>query len=329
MMKTRAAQEKSHVVMALCGFCVGFLLMFPVYLLEKSCGTYFRYNKAKWVENLDMASFDFIEASLRGYKAVWENRAGLISVAAMPFFIKMGCFAAVVFLGLETNFLRQGLVLLPSYFAEGVLVAYVIRMVMSGGVIGRDVREAEPFARDLTASMVIYVLTKLVMACLTGVAFTQMIESGAVQGGADGAAVEAVTQGAEGGGAEVAEPSMAMFFLSVMALAAGIWAFRLLWLYVPMAMGVRIGVFMRALGSFGSSFAMMGCWIMCFVPFGILMLIGYEVVAGALGHSAETPSQAFSLVLIPVQAAIEVVIALVSSLAMAYGIQQIFEETKN
>lgn len=282
-----------------------------------------------------MAGFDFIDVSMRGYRAVWENRVALLTVAVLPFFIKMGSFAAVMFLGLEMNFLRQGLVLLPSYFAEGFLVAYVIRMIISGGEIGDDPKNVERSlaqggARDLTAATIVYVLIKLTLAFVSGMTLHNM-GAEVLGAGVDGAAaVEQIAAPEQGAAVEQAaaapEGSAMMSFLMLSSLVFVIWAFRLLWLYVPVALGIPVFKFLARIPDYAVSFRMMGAWLICFLPFGILMLMVYQVLGEALGHSVESPSAVFPLLLLPVQAAIELVIALVSSVTMAYAVQQIFEK---
>lgn len=276
-----------------------------------------------------MNNFDFIDASIRGYKSVWDNRIVLARIAALPFFIKIGSFAVVLLMGLEMNFLRQGLVLLPSYFAEGFLVAYVIRVTISGQDIMGDVRAARPFARDLMAATITYVLIKLTLAFVAGMTFLQ--SGAAALGGAsdDGAVSEGVSaeslSDASATASTIPEASPGMFFLMLGTLVFMIWAFRLMWLYVPIAMGRSAGAFLNRAPQYSLSFTMIGTWLLCFVPMGIVLMLIYEVLASALGHSLEAPSALLPVLLLPVQSSIEIVIALVSSVAMAYGIQQIFD----
>ena len=79
-----------------------------------------------------MAHFDFIESAMYGYRTTWNNRHMLLRLAALPFLVKLGCYAALLLLDMDDQYLRHGLILLPSFFAEGFLLAYVIGTVMAG-----------------------------------------------------------------------------------------------------------------------------------------------------------------------------------------------------
>ena len=60
-----------------------------------------------------MASFDFVEAVSKGYKFIWEERVAVLSIALMPFVIKVLTFFAVTAFVDAQNFMRHGLLLLP------------------------------------------------------------------------------------------------------------------------------------------------------------------------------------------------------------------------
>ena len=112
--------------------------------------------------------FDFMAAANHGYQVSWENRGTLLRLAGLPLGVKLGCIAAIIFLGFEQDVLRHGLVMLPSYFAEGFLIAYVIRVLYAGDDLKNDVKQARHYYDDVVAAMIIYVLVKLVLAFFIG-----------------------------------------------------------------------------------------------------------------------------------------------------------------
>ena len=257
-----------------------------------------------------MAGFDFVEAGMRGYATVWENRQAIARHAAMPVLIKIGSVAAITYFDLWTNFLRQGLVFLPAYFAEGFLAAYVLRTLLSGENLMRDVREIAPTAaRDIAAATIVYVLIKLVMSVAAGMALQGII-----------------TPEGEMKAVESAAPSLQAFLFGMAVIVFVIWAFRLLWLYVPVALGISVRRFMSKTRAYGTSFYMIGCWLVCFVPFYIVLLFIGEMLYGLFPVTDGKPSSAAILLVGSMQAVFELVTILIASVGMAYGVKEIMED---
>lgn len=246
---------------------------------------------------------------MRGYKTGWEQRAGIAPLCITPLLVKLGCAALIIFLGLEENFLRQGLVLLPAYFAEGVLISYLVCMVVKGQVISGDLKTVKPYQNDIMAGVLVYVLMKLVLS---------FVAASLLNG-----AIAAQEQGT----VDTPETSGSAFMAVIFLIVFSIWAFRFMWLYIPVVMGVPVLSFLRRVRSFSSSFPMLGCWFMCFIPIGIVMLLVSKILLGIFPQGDEL-SQEFSLLLTIVQSVLELVIAIVSSIAMTYGFQQIMDTKK-
>lgn len=256
-----------------------------------------------------MAKFDFIGATIRGYTDVWKHRIALLQLATTPFLIKMGNTAAIQFLGMEEDFLRSGLILIPSYLAEGIFLAYVIRMISAGHKLDGDIERMRLYRRDITAGMITYTLIKLCSAFFVAM----MLDSYITQNESPIADPNAVP------------PNAGSFLLALTTLALMIWAFRLIWLYIPIAMGIHPKQFLLKIKSYMTSFYMMGCWIFCFLPFSLAAMFIYETLGTTFGHTAENPSAAFALARIPFITTLEIISALVVSIAMTYGIKQMME----
>ena len=76
-----------------------------------------------------MASFDIIDAAGRGYSKVWEEKTYLYQLAVIPVVIKFVCYLTIQALDWEENFIRQALVMLPSYFADGWMLSHFVRLI--------------------------------------------------------------------------------------------------------------------------------------------------------------------------------------------------------
>ncbi|MGH1399033.1 MAG: hypothetical protein ACRBCT_07455 [Alphaproteobacteria bacterium] len=262
-----------------------------------------------------MAKFDVMDATKYGYATAWGRRADIMRHVMTPLLVKIGALAAVLFLGLEQNYLRQGLVMLPAFFAEGFLVAYILRMVFLGDDIPRDVRAIDiNTARDLVAGMIVYVLIKLALAFMVGMTLSQMDLQGAML---EGAAPDSA-------GEDVPPPNMGTLLAPLFIFGFTIWAFRFLWLYIPVALGQRLDDFWERISGFKSSLPMFACWMMCLLPFGFGMMIYMNFVIGMfpVPEGAEV-SQGAKLLILMGQAVIELAMIIVSSLAMAWGFKNL------
>ncbi|MCB1562386.1 MAG: hypothetical protein KDJ75_02320 [Alphaproteobacteria bacterium] len=246
-----------------------------------------------------MAAFDFVDSAAQSYQFVWEKRQMLARLAFLPLMVKLGCFAAVILLGLEENFLRQGLFLLPSYFAEGWLVCMVVRHAL---LPGRDA-EGPAYVRTIIAAMIVYVLIQLIMSLLSALALTGQAQAPA----------------------EAPPPTGESFVAALLLLAFTLWAFRLIWLYIPVVLGYSVKDFLFKARGYRTSFYMIGTWLLCFVPFGLFLVIVSQLVLAALPAQGETLSLPYMVVMAAIQGAVEMLVALVSSVAMAYGIRSIYE----
>ncbi len=252
---------------------------------------------------------------------MWEKRQAVIAVALVPFVIKLLCFVAVTAFAGDGNYLRHGLYLIPSYFAEGWLMAQLIRMAVFGeswpiafsGDKEADLKHFMRRKRTILSSTIIYVLIKLVLAFLSG----YMLDA---QGGVIGGLEQAAGPAAPGD-----EPSALMFLIGVGALATMIWALRLAYLYVPAAMGIDLVDFLARVKPYMFSLRLLGTWLLCFVPVAMALVMASSILVTIFPGVEGTPSVAFTYGLTAVQAVLEIVAAALSSVAVAYGIKSIYD----
>jgi len=255
-----------------------------------------------------MASFDFVECSSKAYRFVWEERAEILRLSAMVLAIKIVSFVALIVFGLESNVLRQGLVLIPAYFIEGCVVVRVIVMAVYAQEEKSSAQHAaiapEKMQQNLQAAAIVYLLTKMAMSFLTGM-------------GVEGQNAMPETP--------PPEPSMQMFAMAVILLLLMIWAFRFVWLYVPVALGYTPGYFVKQFKGFSSSFYMAGVWILCFVPLALVMILAAETLGMVLPQGEGEKSMSMKIGLAGIQAVIDYGMALISSVGVAYGVYSVFK----
>lgn len=262
-----------------------------------------------------MAKFDFVESAAAGYRYVWQERYTLLPLVSLPLAVKMGSYAAIYLMDLGENVLRQGLVLMPSYLLEGFIVALVIRMAIFGERYNSlfESGEKEQYSPDrrrvIMAGVVIYLMTKLISSFMAG---WMMIAR----------EVEKIPEmpRPEPGGSEV-------YVMSIMIMIFMIWAFRYFWLYVPAVMDIPAQVFLKRIAGFMSSIYIAGLWMLCFVPMAVVLVVIARMLMTVFpGVDEATASPIYSILMALVQPAIEMIIALTSSVAMAYAVRSVMSE---
>lgn len=264
-----------------------------------------------------MANFDFIESASEGYKFVWEKRRVLAPLAALPFVAKIALFGLVILFGLEENYLRQGLILIPFYAVEGWMLSVLIRMAVWGDntrtLKMHDGAELAPTeaVRALRAGIITFVILKLVGAAVSGLA----MENG----------MEDMLYGDPVGGSSLIALAGASGLLIVT-----LWAFRLLWLYVPAALGYSLRGYMAAMRGFKSSFQIVALWLMCFIPLFVVMIMALEFLNGAFPNAniAEGGNGAVSLGLSVITGGFEIMIDMVAAASAAFAVHTMMRTDK-
>lgn len=255
-----------------------------------------------------MASFDFVDSSSKAYRFVWLRRADVLRLSAMALSLKILSFVAFVAFDIQSDILRQGLYLLPVYLLEGWVIARLMTMAVYSEAQENTksfLPPAEDIERNIKASMIVYVLTKLLLSFVIGASFP------------DGALLQ--------DSSTPPEPGFYTFILAIMMLVFLIWSFRFIWIYVPYVMGVRPFEYMKRFQAFSASFYMLGVWVLCFVPIVMLMVLSSKLLGlFMLGIGFDPDSVAFDAGLSVLHAIIDYVMSLVSSLGIAYGIYSVF-----
>ncbi len=177
-----------------------------------------------------------MDATGYGYHRVWRERAYLLKMAIIPLLIKFACTIAVFAMGIEDNFLRQGLVMLPADFAEGWLLAQFLRTLLTDErwpiVLDKmpDERMMSRLltrARGIVSATLIYVLVSMAGNIMLFGSFAMLGDS------AFGPLKDAENRDVAGDAVRQSENIDAlgtvMFVPSVLALIGLIWAFRLFW----------------------------------------------------------------------------------------------------
>jgi hypothetical protein len=262
--------------------------------------------------------FDFVQAAVQSYRFVFGSFRELARLALVPLLIKYVFFVGIILTGLHGEYLRQGLVLLPTYFAEGWFLACAVRLAIlkdsyPASLTG-DVKHDQAFIAErqfsIKIAVVTYVLIKIVSAAFVGLS---MKYYALPEEGAEAATTMSTTQGY-------------YFFAFVALFIFLIWAFRYAWLYVPAAIGMPFKHFLSILKGFNGSFLLLGTWMICFAPVFIVLVLFSDILSIAFPDATlDGGPTIFILLFGAVQSCFELLIAAISSIAVAYGVTQVKE----
>lgn len=256
-----------------------------------------------------MASFDLINAVGRAYQTTWDERRYLMRMALIPLLVKYICFViASVYVGFD-NVLRLSLVMIPSYFVEGWLLAHWARTIVLGhrwpfrpsGNDAKDLASMNERGRGVLGGMVAFVLINLLMAGYFAF-FVSYIPLDL--------------------NPENADPKVAM--IGMVMMVSSLLLFRFVWLYIPLAINFPLKNFVKKLAPLSFTFWMILLWLVCFIPsVFILQLIG-GLFAGAVGAETAAPP-AIQGLMIFIRVVLDMIKNLLCTAGLAYAFIEIFK----
>ncbi len=262
--------------------------------------------------------YDFIDVAARAYTFAWDRRKPLFYLALLPIGIKFLSLLIILFFDLQDHYLRQGLILMPSYFAEGWLAAQTIRLMLMTddrmlGASGPQARFAkssfEQNRRNLLATVLLYALMMLIYSVFTGSLVTAglSIDPEAVQ----------------------PEPNALLSLMSIFMIFFILWAFRFFWLYVAIGLGYRVKEFVKKLKPFYISFYMLGTWLICLVPIFLAMMLASDLLLSVSGEAEVKHGAGHFAAVYFLRALFEAILAILTTTAMAYAITAMIEGTSS
>jgi hypothetical protein len=244
---------------------------------------------------MDGGRFDVARAVARGCRLAWAGRGLVARVAAPALAANLLCLAAAGALGasLEVDPLRTTLIFLPAFFAEGWAAATLARLAVLGP--GAALARTREGLRARTAGMVAYVLAALGWGAVLALALP----------------VQARMEGAE--------PSAWAAAAVIVGLAGGLWALRLGWAFVPAALGAPLALYLARVRGWGFSLRLLAVMVACAAGplLAAFLALGLLAALGLAGPDAVVVGYALA-------AAMEVAVVVVSTLAVAAGVDEVF-----
>lgn len=295
-----------------------------------------------------MASFDVTDSAMKSYSFVWSERRYIARLALFPLLIKFVCSLLVSMNGYDFDFIKQSLIMLPSYFADGWVMSHLVRLIYLGqrwpfrptGVPENDIAMLRDRAGGIMAGTVFFALLEFLKAGVMGMMLLSAPpgsfpkgEPSAVPDGGD--VTGPVTQGPQapalegmsmGDMAHTAQssPYTALFGLAMIVLT--VWAARYLWLYIPAAAGFSGRAYLKRVGGMMGSIRLIGVWLMCAVPVLSAFVIFANIFLLPLGLHQGGALGAF--VLKGADVIIGMSIAILTTAGMSFVIRSMFIKDK-
>lgn len=262
-----------------------------------------------------MAQFDIIAAAGKAYITSWNERRYLFRLAVVPFLVKTFCYMLAFSMGYQENQLALTLFLVPACFLEGWMLSHYVRLLILGhrwpfrptGNFDADLPILQSRARGIMSGTLSYILINMAMGGIMAflIAFVPMPDMGA----------------------EGYDPASAPAYLGPLMLALLIfliWAFRLVWVYIPMASNIEARFYIRAFKGYMSSLPLIGIWLICIMPFFMVVRLVGGLIHEILSAGGSDALASFALVLLMV--AMDTVKNLVATAGVTYGMMEVFEK---
>jgi hypothetical protein len=257
-----------------------------------------------------MAQFDLITCAGKAYQTTWMERGYLFRLAMVVFFAKIICFMLAFSLGYQNNQLAITLATVPANFVEGWLLSHYVRLLMLGhrwpfkpsGNFEADLPVLRTRARGVMSGTIVYVLINMAVGGLFA-----WVLSVAPPPNADPTTIN---------------PGVSIALIAVMG--AMIWAFRLMWLYVPMAANIKGEFYLNSLKGYRASFPLIGVWLVCIMPFFMAGNLIGGLASSVLGTAGGDAAGAFGMILVLV--AFDTIKNLVATAGITYAVMEMFKK---
>jgi hypothetical protein len=260
-----------------------------------------------------MAPFDLILNTGKAYHTTWNERAYLLRLALVPILLKIVCYVVVFTEGYQDNVLRMTLIMLPSLFVEGWMLSHYTRLIFLGqrwpfkptGNLEQDMMTLRARARGVLAGTIVYVLIAMAISAVMAGLIPLMPQTEAA--------------------ASNTRPEIALLVLVV--FAATLWAFRHTFLYVGYAVNLDIRFFTKILPGFMASFRLMGLWLLCSVPFFVVLGLVDGLVDGLISTGMSESKNGTFIMIIAISI-IETIKNLVLTCGVAYVLLELYTREK-
>lgn len=271
-------------------------------------------------------NFNMMDSAGYGFYRVWVERAYLLKLATIPLLIKFACMITVMVLGIDDNILRQGLILFPGVLAEGWVLAQFLRTLLKGErwptVLPAEIDDTLLDklllrARGIVAATLAYGLIAL------GLYLVRYFSFGLMFGDFNASQEEVATllRPPEAGEDPKINVNPLMFFPLIAASVALFWAFRLLWVYIPLSVLMPVEDYLKKVGGMMSSVRMVVLYFCTMTPIMFVVIIISNVIFGAFGGVGEDGESIARFIMVFFAVIADTLVGLVSTAAFVWAMK--------
>ncbi|MBE2192028.1 MAG: hypothetical protein IAE63_07600 [Alphaproteobacteria bacterium] len=284
-----------------------------------------------------MAKFQFniMDAAGYGYYRVWIERAYLLKLALIPLFIKFACTIAIFALDIDDNVLRQGLIMLPATFAEGWVLAQFLRTLLMNErwpimlpqrPDPRILSALLNRARGIIASILTYVLLGMLAYVIRYMMFEFFPSSQEIENARTAAEAAKTSETENGSLAGI----LGVFALvpTIMVIAATIWMFRFMWLYIPLSVLMPVKSYMKALSGFMPSVYLLVLFFASMAPITFVAIMLVRVVYGTTEDMGENGLMLGHFIGVFISVTTELIVGLVTTASFAWAMRNFLPRAK-
>lgn len=271
-------------------------------------------------------NFNMMDSAGYGFYRVWVERSYLLKLAAIPLMIKFACMITVMVLDIDDNILRQGLILFPGVLAEGWVLAQFLRTLLKGErwptILPADIDDTLLDklllrARGIVAATLAYGLIAL------GLYLVRYLTYGVIFGDFHASQEDIAKLLHPPEAAEANQLAMnPLMFFPLMAMFVGLfWAFRLVWVYIPLSVLMPADEYLKKVTGFMSSVKMVVLYFCTMTPIMFVVIIISNVVFGAFGASAEGDDSVARFIMVFFAVIADSLVGLVSTAAFVWAMK--------
>lgn len=269
-----------------------------------------------------MAAYDVTDSAIKGYALVWQERRYLFKLAIFPLLIKFTCAMTVIINGLEFDFAKQALLMLPSYIADGWVMSHLVRLIYldqrwpfrPSGHAQNDMAALRDRAGGIMGGTICFTLIEFLKTGYVGIFFNIMVPPGTTPGPMPPAVPPTDSP-----------TSLVAAVLALGLMILTIWAVRYLWLYIPVAAGFSGRDYLKRVGGLVGSIRLLGAWMICAIP----LLFSFILVISMLLAPFQTPQglpPALDFLMNGLRVVVSMVAGLITTAGMASVIRSMYAE---
>jgi hypothetical protein len=109
----------------------------------------------------------------------------------------------------------------------------------------------------------------------------------------------------------------------LIAMVAGIWSFRLFWLYIPFSVLVRPMDYLKYMGGFTASLRLLGVFLISMVPTLVLATLISSVIVSPFAQGGEDAQKIGQFLILFLGSIAEILIALVVTASVAWSMRSL------